>query len=282
LVAVERGSSIRRPTESRAAGRRVPLPELKRTPLHDLHVELGARMVEFAGWHMPAQYAGVVEEHLAVRRSAGVFDVSHMGEFSISGPAAADFLQFATTNDVARLRPGRSHYTLICDENGGVIDDAVIYRLEDYLLVVNAANTETDLRWLEGLVRRFDAEIRDRSAGYGLLALQGPEAKRYLQPLCGADPGGLRRTRIRRDSVVGYPALVARTGYTGEDGFELFASGEATVAIWKSLIAAGVTPVGLGARNTLRLEAGMALHGHELSIDVNPFEAGLRGVRPPA
>jgi len=237
-------------------------------------------MVEFAGWDMPVQYEGLISEHNAVRNAAGVFDVSHMGEITISGPDAAAYLNRLLTNDVARLRKGRSHYTLICNEAGGVLDDAMLYRLdeEDYLLVVNAANADADWDWFRANLGDADAILANASERYCLLAVQGPLAEDLLSPATGLDLAKLRRTRIRASTIFGREVLIGRTGYTGEDGVEIFASPEATEPIWQAILALGVAPAGLGARNTLRLEAGMALHGHELGLDINPIEAGLAGV----
>jgi aminomethyltransferase len=237
-------------------------------------------MVGFAGWDMPVQYAGLIAEHEAVRSTAGVFDVSHMGEIVVSGSDATEFLYYVLTNDVARLRKGRSQYTLICNEAGGVVDDAMLYRLgeTEYLLVVNAANVETASEWLAGVVGDFEVELENRSDDYCLLAVQGPETEARLDPGCDLDLTGLRRTRIREVEVFGRGVLIGRTGYTGEDGFEIFCSPEDGPAIWDELLGLDIMPAGLGARNTLRLEAGMALHGNELGVDITPIEAGLAGV----
>ena len=218
-------------------------------------------MVDFAGWDMPVQYAGLIAEHEAVRSKAGVFDISHMGEIVISGLDAAAFLNYVLTNDAARLRKGRSQYTLICNEAGGVIDDAMLYRLgeAEYLLVVNAANLETAWKWLEGRAGEFEVELANRSDEYCLLAVQGPEAGALLDPVSDEDLSGLRRTRIRNVKVFGRSVLLGRTGYTGEDGFEIFTAPGDGPAIWDELLGLDITPAGLGARNTLRLEAGMAL-----------------------
>ena len=254
--------------------------KLRQTPLHASHVRLGARMVGFAGWDMPVQYAGVIAEHNAVRDSAGVFDVSHMGEITISGPDVAAYLNRLLSNDVTRLRKGRSHYTLICNEAGGVLDDAILYRLDEneYLLVVNAANADADWDWLRAQTGHLNPTLTNASDSYCLLAVQGPRAEELLDPSTGLDLAKLRRTRIRRTTVFGHDVLIGRTGYTGEDGVEIFASPEDAMTIWEAILALGVAPAGLGARNTLRLEAGMALHGHELGLDINPIEAGLAGV----
>ncbi|MDP6349113.1 MAG: glycine cleavage system aminomethyltransferase GcvT [Chloroflexota bacterium] len=254
--------------------------KLRQTPLHNSHVRLGGRMVEFAGWDMPVQYAGLIAEHKAVRESAGVFDVSHMGEIAISGTDAATYLNHVLTNDVARLRKGRSHYTLICNEAGGVLDDATLYRLDEtaYLLVVNAGNAEAGWDWLRAQTGEFSPTLANVSERYSLLAVQGPRAEELLDPATGLDLAKLRRTRIRPTTVFGHEVLIGRTGYTGEDGVEIFAAPEDTGSIWEGILALDIAPAGLGARNTLRLEAGMALHGHELGLDINPIEAGLTRV----
>ena len=254
--------------------------EPKRTPLHASHLRLGARMVDFAGWDMPVQYAGLIAEHDAVRNSAGVFDVSHMGEIRISGEAAAAYLDHVLTNDVGRLRVGRSQYTLICNEAGGVIDDAMLYRLDDrdYLLVVNAANVDADWDWLRSHAADRDLALSNQSHDYCLIAVQGPRTEGLLNPVIGLDLERLRRTRIRPTTVFGRQVLLGRTGYTGEDGVEIFSDPAGAEHIWEQILGLGVVPAGLGARNTLRLEAGMALHGHELGLDINPIEAGLSGV----
>lgn len=253
---------------------------LKQTPLHDIHVGLGARMVNFAGWHMPVQYSGLIAEHESIRSRAGIFDVSHMGEFLISGPQATDFLEYVLTNTVTRLRSGRSQYTLICNDHGGVIDDAMLYRVNEheFLLVVNASNVSVVSSWLEGIVGDFDVLLRNCSEDYCLLAVQGPQTAVLINGLCDFDLLSLRRTRIQRAVVCGRDVLIGRTGYTGEDGVEIFIAPGEVRSIWTEIVDRGVTPAGLGARNTLRLEAGMALHGHELSVDINPVEAGLSGI----
>lgn len=252
-------------------------PELKRTPLYNVELAAGARFVEFAGWLMPVQYTGILEEHRSVRQSAGLFDLYHMGEIELSGPRALDFVQRMLTNDAARLSVGQAQYTLLCNERGGVIDDLLVYRLEDsYLLVVNASNTARDLDWL--LQHRIDGcSIVDASVQTGLLALQGPLSPALLQGLTDVDLNSVPHFRSRRGLVAGVPALVSRTGYTGEDGFELFCDWTNMPQLWKALTSLenSPRPCGLGARDTLRLEAALALHGHELDENINPFEAGL-------
>jgi glycine cleavage system T protein (aminomethyltransferase) len=249
---------------------------LKRTPLYDCHAQAGAKLVDFAGWEMPVQYAGVIEEHRAVRTSAGLFDVSHMGEIRVRGAGAEALLQRLTPNDVSKLVPGRAHYSGLLTERGTYVDDLLIYRLarEDFLVVVNAANAERDFEWM--VTRSRDqAEVVDESDRWALLALQGPRALEILTPLAAPDVSGLKYYGFADGMVDGVPALISRTGYTGEDGFELYLDPEAAPGVWRRLLAAGVEPAGLGARDTLRLEAAMALYGHEIDETTTPFEAGL-------
>jgi aminomethyltransferase len=256
---------------------------LERTPLHACHVELGARLVEFAGWEMPVQYAGVIEEHRAVRTAAGLFDVSHMGEIRVRGAGAESFLQRLTPNDVSKLTPGRAHYSGLLTERGTYVDDILIYRLaaDDFMVVVNASNAPRDFEWIASragsLGSDTDAEVVDESDRWALIALQGPKAKEILEPL---SPGAseLRYYGFRQGEVAGRPALISRTGYTGEDGFELYLDPEHAPALWRRLLEAGASPAGLGARDTLRLEAAMALYGHEIDETTTPWEAGLNWV----
>jgi aminomethyltransferase len=249
---------------------------LKRTPLYDCHREAGARLVEFAGWEMPVQYAGVIEEHQAVRTAAGLFDVSHMGEVRVRGAGAEALLQRLTPNDVSKLVPGRAHYSGLLTERGTYVDDLLVYRLapEDFLVVVNASNAGRDFDWIASR-SEGEAEVIDESDRYALLALQGPRALEILTPLASPDVSGLKYYGFAQGTVDGAPALISRTGYTGEDGFELYLSPEDAPRVWRRLLAAGAAPAGLGARDTLRLEAAMALYGHELDETTTPFEAGL-------
>lgn len=253
--------------------------ELKRTPLYEAHLALGARMVEFAGWLMPVQYTGILEEHRAVRERAGLFDISHMGEMELRGKGALRFLQRALTNDASRLATGQAQYTLLCNHKGGVIDDLLVYRRgeERYLLVVNAANTGKDYQWLSGL--EPDAELVDLSMDTALLALQGPSSQDILCRLTSIDLASLSYYCSIEGQVGGVEALISRTGYTGEDGFELFVPWETAPDLWRRILEVGkedgLIPVGLGARDTLRLEAAMPLHGHELDETITPLEAGL-------
>jgi aminomethyltransferase len=251
-----------------------------RTPLYEVHKRLGARMVEFAGFAMPVQYSSILEEHAAVRQRAGLFDVSHMGQIELEGPAAIETAERLLTRPVASTKVGRVRYGLLCNESGGVIDDVTFYRVApDALLVcVNAANIEKDWRWIAGQAPAA-AGARNQSHETGLLALQGPLAARVLARVAPAEAAGLARWAFARLPVAGRPALVSRTGYTGSDGFEIYAAAGDTVAIFEALLAEGtplgLLPVGLGARDTLRLEAAMPLYGHELDDTTSPFEAGL-------
>jgi aminomethyltransferase len=255
---------------------------LQRTPLYEAHVRLGARMVPFGGFEMPVQYpAGILAEHRAVRTAAGVFDVSHMGEFHFRGPGAEALLQQLLTHDVASLADGQVLYAAMCYEDGGTVDDCTLYRLaaDHFMLVVNAANIAKDLAWVTEQARRLgaaDVAIEDRSAETGLLALQGPRAQELLQPLTPVDLAAIGYFRFHSGvAVAGVDCLVARTGYTGEDGFELYCAAAATPTLWEALLARGAVPCGLGARDTLRLEAALNLYGHELSPEINPLEARM-------
>jgi aminomethyltransferase len=232
-------------------------------------------MVPFAGWEMPVQYTGIIEEVRAVREAAGMFDVSHMGELAVVGPASLAWLNAMATNDVSRLSPGRAHYSLLCAENGGILDDILVYDLGDdrFLLVVNASNAEKDAAWLLRH-RAPGADIHDLSDEMALIAVQGPRAVEMLGPLVEADVAGLKHFGFVEAAAAGVPAIVSRTGYTGEDGFELFTR-EDPRPIWEALAARGAKPCGLGARDVLRLEAGNVLYGHEITESVNPLVAGL-------
>jgi aminomethyltransferase len=245
---------------------------LRRTPLFDRHVAAGARLVPFTGWEMPVQYEGIRQEHVAVRTDAGIFDVSHMGEVETSGPEAERFLQHVLSNDVSKIAVGGAQYSVLCREDGGVLDDLFTYRLgEDrYLTVTNASNHERDFAWLSDHAGGFDVSVRDVAGDYAMLALQGPRARAVLaEHLEGEAPP---RMRVARARVAGADCLVCGTGYTGEDGVELLVAPDDAVAVWDAL---AVTPVGLGARDTLRLEVCFHLYGNDLSEDRNPIEAGL-------
>jgi aminomethyltransferase len=254
---------------------------LRRTSLYDAHVAAGARVVPFAGWEMPVQYAAVKEEHLAVRGTAGVFDVSHMGEIRTHGPQALEFLQRLLSNDVARIEVGGAQYALLLRPEGGVVDDLFTYRLADdvYLTVTNAANHAKDLAWFREHADGFDVVIEDVADDYAMLAVQGPEARERIAPLVDGELPARFRIGRRRLVLPGagsaVDALVAGTGYTGEDGVEVLVAPEAAPALWDALLGAGVTPVGLGARDSLRLEACFHLYGNDLSDDRDPIGAGL-------
>lgn len=254
---------------------------LARTPLFDEHVALGGKMVPFAGFEMPVQYpAGITAEHRAVREAAGLFDVSHMGEFVLRGPHALDLVQRVTVNDAAGIEVGQVQYSAMCLEHGGVVDDLTVYRLADrYMLVVNASNIDKDLAWIRGHADGLDVEVEDRSRETGLLALQGPVAREILRPLADFDVDDVRYYRFTEGAVAGVPALVSGTGYTGEDGFELYVDAGAAVTLWRALLDAGsgrgLLPAGLGARDSLRLEVGYALYGNDLDEEHTPLESGL-------
>jgi aminomethyltransferase len=250
---------------------------LRRTALFDRHVAAGARLVPFAGWEMPVQYAGVREEHLAVRQHAGVFDVSHMGEVETRGPGALAFLQRMLSNDVAKIVVGGAQYSVLCREDGGVLDDLFTYRLSEdrYLTVTNAANHTKDLAWLRAHTEGFEVELLNRLDDYAMLAVQGPAARSLVAPLLADSEQLPARFRTTELHVAGVSALVCGTGYTGEDGVELLCSPGDAPALWDALLAAGVMPCGLAARDTLRLEACYHLYGNDLMESRGPIEAGL-------
>jgi len=256
--------------------------ELKRTPLHDEHVRLDARLVPFGGFAMPVQYpAGIRSEHRAVRSAAGIFDISHMGEFRVRGPGAEGFVSRATTNDPSGLEEGRAQYSTMCLEDGGIVDDLVVYRLgpEDFRLVVNAANIGKDWGHLTGLPGADRVDIEDESEEVALIAVQGPRAQEILEPLTSEPLEPVGFYRFVRGETAGVPGVISRTGYTGEDGFELYVDAEDAPGLWRSLLDAGrdagLEPAGLGARDTLRLEMGYALYGHDIDEETTPLEAGL-------
>lgn len=246
-----------------------------------IHRQLGARIVEFAGWEMPVQYEGLREEHLAVRRNAGLFDVSHMGEIEIRGKDAERFCQYLTTNDVRSVKEFQAQYTLFCNPEGGVVDDVILYKFsrEKYLFCVNASNTQKDHEWVVAARDNFDVEIKDRSAQYSQIALQGPRSEEILSKCLSSDMGALRRFHFLPFTWKGMELIIARTGYTGEDGFEIFLPWDGGPVLWEGLTEAGsgfgIKPCGLGARDTLRIEMGYSLYGHEISDEINPYEAGL-------
>jgi aminomethyltransferase len=254
----------------------VPAAEtMKRTSLYERHEAAGARLVPFAGWEMPVQYAGIREEHLAVRRSAGVFDVSHMGEIETRGPQADALLQRLLSNDVRRVPEGGAQYSVLCREDGGILDDLFTYRLaeEHFLTVTNAANHEKDLAWFQRHAEEFDADVVDHIDDYAMLAVQGPRARDILGGL--ADGRLPQRMHCCQRSVAGVPMLVCGTGYTGEDGVEVLFHPDGAGTVWDALVEAGVTPAGLGARDTLRLEVCFHLYGNDMDEERNPIEAGL-------
>ncbi|MCC6765463.1 MAG: glycine cleavage system aminomethyltransferase GcvT [Deltaproteobacteria bacterium] len=252
---------------------------LARTPLYERHHALGARMVEFGGWEMPVSYRGILEEHRTVRTAAGLFDVSHMGEIELLGPHAAAACQRLTTNDVRRLANGHVQYTILCREDGGVVDDVTLYRVDDqrWFFCVNAGNVAKDLAWIRQ--HAGAATVVDRSPATALIALQGPAAAGILGALTPLVLERIPSFRFARGEVAGLPVLVSRTGYTGEDGFELYVDAPRAGALWDALMAAGapagLEPIGLGARDTLRLEAALPLYGHELDEQTSPLAAGL-------
>src|SRR5829696_4059101 len=257
------------------------MTELKRTPLRDFHAAHGGRLVDFAGWEMPVQYRSILEEHKAVRRSAGLFDVSHMGEVDVRGPGAARFLNHLVTNDVAKLFPGRVLYSPMCYPNGGVVDDLLVYMRDpdDYFLCINAGNIDKDLAWIREQAAEFNATVSDRSADYALLAVQGPRAAEIVQSLTGAKLGLVKYYHFMEATVAGIHCLASRTGYTGEDGFELYHAASDAMTLANALLDAGkvhgLELAGLGARDSLRLEAGYPLYGHEITADISPLTAGL-------
>jgi aminomethyltransferase len=254
-----------------------------RTPLYEAHRALGARIIEFGGWDMPLSYRGILEEHRAVRERCGLFDVSHMGEVEIRGPQAGAVCQELTVNDVRRLGLGDGQYTVLCNDQGGVLDDLIVFRLEPerYLLVVNAANTAADLAWLRERIGKR-AEVVDRSSEFGLLALQGPETDVALRSLTSLDLSALRPFTASEGLVAGIRTLVSRTGYTGEDGVELLVAASQAEKLWDAVLEVvvhrGGQPAGLGARDTLRLEAGLPLCGTDMDATTTPLEAGLAWV----
>jgi aminomethyltransferase len=269
-----------KPDTDEATGR-----PLRETALRSRHEALGARLIPFAGWLMPVQYSGVIDEHRTVRSAAGLFDLGHMGQVRVTGTDALPYLQLVTTNDASVLEPGDAQYSLLPNEHGGVIDDIIVYRLPDepgYLVVVNAANHAKDVAWMQqqrSARPELEVDVEDVSDSLGMIAIQGPATPEIVAGLTETDLSGLEPFHNRRATVAGLPVLVARTGYTGEDGFEFYVPQEQTAALWDALLAAGAArglkPIGLGARDTLRLEARMPLYGNELADDISPIEAGL-------
>jgi aminomethyltransferase len=255
--------------------------DLKRTPLYDEHVAAGGKMVPFAGWEMPVQYpTGITAEHHAVRRAAGLFDVSHMGEIEVRGARALELVQHVTTNDAARLDVGQAQYSALLRDDGTMLDDLIVYRFADhYLLVVNASNRARDFEWIDAFGPRFGVEVIDRSDAIALLALQGPLAPRILARLTDTDLDAIGYYRFAEGEVDGRAATISRTGYTGEDGFELYVAAADAAHLWRRLLEAGaadgLVPAGLGARDSLRLEVGYALYGNDMDERRTPLEAGL-------
>jgi aminomethyltransferase len=251
------------------------------SPLHQVHQELGASFTDFAGWAMPLRYGGELAEHRAVREAAGIFDLSHMGEIELTGPEAGRALDYALVGHLSAVKVGRARYTVICDADGGVLDDLVVYRLgeDHYLVVANASNAAVVSRELTTRADGFLVEVADKSRDCALIAVQGPRAVDILDAVCAADLGGLPYYGSTPAVIAGHDVLLARTGYTGEDGFEVYADSGDAVPVWRALFEAGagrgLVPTGLACRDTLRLEAGMALYGNELTVATNPFDAGL-------
>ncbi len=256
---------------------------MQRTPLYDRHVALGARMVGFGGWEMPVQYAGVLAEHEAVRRRAGLFDVSHMGEIFISGPQSMEFVNRIQTNNVSKMAAGQVLYSVMCGDKGSAIDDLLVYCMgpQSWMLIVNASNCEKDHAWIVGHLGGMNATVQNRSADFGLLALQGPKAAGIAAAVLDF-PRDLKYYHFALSSFEGAEVIVSRTGYTGEDGVELMVPTAKTAALWDTLMAVGkvegIAPCGLAARDLLRIEAGYSLYGHELDTDIDPLTAGLRWV----
>lgn len=257
------------------------MTQLKKTPLYDLYKKYGGKTIDFGGWDLPVQFSSIKEEHEAVRTKAGVFDVSHMGEIEVKGEAALPFLQYVMTNDVSKLQTNRAQYTAMCNENGGTIDDLIIYKRaeNDYFLVVNAANLEKDLAWLQKH-QMAGVEINDLSDEISLIAIQGPLAKKVLQKLTTEDLSEIGFFAFKDQvDIQGRKALVSRSGYTGEDGFEIYCKNEDAPFLWEKILEVGkedgVIPCGLGARDTLRFEAKLPLYGQELDEEISPYEAGI-------
>ncbi len=252
-----------------------------KTPLNSVHKEMGARMVEFGGWEMPVQYSNLIDEHIATRENAGIFDISHMGEIFIEGPAAGRFLQYLTTNDIKKLSPGRCMYSCFCNNTGGIIDDLFIYMFNDekYMIVVNAGTIEKDISHINKNIHDYNVKITNKSNDISKLDLQGPKSKEIIKKGTEIDPSTISRFGFVETRIYGHGAIISRTGYTGEDGFEIYISSNKVKEVWKKLLDDGkeydILPVGLGARDTLRVEAGYSLYGHELNDEISPIEAGI-------
>ena len=254
---------------------------MKQTPLYARHRELGAKTVEFGGWDMPVQYTGIIDEHHTTRNAAGLFDISHMGQINVAGADALPFLQYISTQDVATIGEGFSNYALMCYPDGGIVDDIFIYHLPDrYLVVVNASNADKDYAWMQEHATQFDVTLDNISDETTMLALQGPRAEAILQRVADIDVAAIPFHGVATGTLMhDVPAIIARTGYTGEDGFELFFGNEHAVTVWDGLLEEGhddgLKPIGLGARDSLRFEPKLALYGHEISESINPYEAAL-------
>lgn len=256
---------------------------VKKTPLYEEHVKLGGNVVEYAGWFLPIQYEGLVPEHEAVRNAVGLFDVSHMGEITVKGKDALAFVDYLMTNDITKIVDNQVIYTFMCYPHGGVVDDLLVYRFgkEDFYLVVNAANSDKDFAWMLEQKGNFDVEIENISDTVGEVAIQGPLAQKTLQKLTDTDLSKVEFFHLQRNVMIdGVDTMVSRTGYTGEDGFEVYASNEGIVKVWNSILEAGkefgIKPTGLGCRDTLRFEASLPLYGHEMNEEINPLEAGFK------
>ncbi len=254
---------------------------MNRTALYDVHKGLGAKIIEFAGWEMPVEYLGLREEHLAVRNRAGLFDISHMGEIEVRGKEAASFCQWVTTNDISKLKKFQAQYGFFCNPDGGVVDDVITYKFSDerFLICVNAVNTDKDYQWVKSVRNGFNVELLDRSSEFSQLALQGPNSETILNEAIGKEFSSLKRFYCQLENWNGIDLIIARTGYTGEEGFEIFLPWDRAVDLWNEILhkgtAYGIQPSGLGARDTLRIEMGYPLYGHEIDEDTNPVEAGL-------
>lgn len=253
------------------------MSELKKTPLYDYYQESGAKVIDFTGWALPVQFSSIKEEHRAVREAVGMFEVSHMGEIRVSGKESVEFLNYALTNDVTKLTNERAQYTMLCNNKGGVYDDLVIYKLDenDYLLVVNAGNTDLDYDVLKA-IDGFDASVENVSKDYGQLAVQGPDARALVQKHVEEDISEMKMFRFKKNiNIDGANVILSQTGYTGEDGFEIYCAAADTLKLWKLFLDGGAEPCGLGSRDTLRLEAGLPLHGQDLTEDITPIEANM-------
>ncbi|HCG75865.1 MULTISPECIES: glycine cleavage system aminomethyltransferase GcvT [Staphylococcus] len=252
--------------------------ELKKTPLYQNYIDSGAKIVEFGGWAMPVQFSSIKEEHNAVRYEIGLFDVSHMGEIEISGNEAFQFVQYILSNDANNLTDNKAMYTALCNDEGGIIDDLVTYKLADdrFLLIVNAANTDKDFNWISKQSKNFDVNVNNTSDEYGQLAIQGPKARDLVNENVDIDVSDMKMFEFKQNvDLFGKKVILSQSGYTGEDGFEIYCKSEDTVDIWNQLLKHDVVPCGLGARDTLRLEAGLPLHGQDLTESITPYEGGI-------